>query len=160
MSDPQPTPTPVPTEPAPSGAATPMQLPDDHPLVKTLAAQKDEIKNLKEKAARLDQLEQANKTDAEKAADRIAKAEAEAASVPTKVADVLRDALVTLGVVSEDRKVLLTATEPQALLEQVKAIQSLPPARTGRAPLQGRTPTTGAKDDPMRDLVHGLFGGD
>jgi hypothetical protein len=155
MSDLQPTPAPTPTDP--KGAEdTPAQLPDDHPLVKTLAAQKDEIKSLKEKAARLDQIEQANKTDAEKAADRIAKAEAEAASVPTKVAEILRDALVTLGVVSEDRKVLMTASEPQALLEQVKAIRNLPPAKTGRAPLQGRTPTPNA-DDPMREFAHGVF---
>lgn len=143
---------------ADQNVAASVQLPDDHPLVKTLAAQKDEIKALKARAARADELEQAQMTESEKAAARIAQAEAEAASVPGKVADALREALVTLGVVSEDRKVLLTATEPQALLEQVRAIQSLPSVKTGRAPLQGRTTSNVA--DPMRDLVHGLFGGD
>src|SRR5665647_1094731 len=104
MTDPQPVVV-APVDPNGAGGA-PTQLPDDHPLVKTLAAQKDEIKVLKEKAA---------------------------------------------------RKILLTATEPAALLEQVKAIQILPAAKSGRAPLQGRTPTQGAAD-PMRDFTRGLFG--
>lgn len=154
MTDPQPVVTP--TDPNGAGGA-PTQLPDDHPLVKTLAAQKDEIKVLKEKATRLDQIEQANRTDAEKAADRIAAAEAEVASVPAKVAAGLRDALVSLGVVTEDRKILLTATEPTALLEQVKAIQSLPAAKSGRAPLQGRTPIQDPATGEDREFVRQLF---
>lgn len=36
-------------------------LPDDHPLVKTLAANKTEIKELKAKAQRLDEIEEAQK---------------------------------------------------------------------------------------------------
>lgn len=52
-----------------------LQLPDDHPLVKSLAAQKAEIKALKEKASRLDQLEEASKTAEQKAAERAAAAE-------------------------------------------------------------------------------------
>ena len=156
MTDPQPVVV-APVDPNGAGGA-PTQLPDDHPLVKTLAAQKDEIKVLKEKAARLDQIEQANRTDAEKAADRIAAAEAEVAGVPAKVAAGLRDALVSLGVVTEDRKILLTATEPAALLEQVKAIQSLPAAKSGRAPLQGRTPPTDPAADDEREFARQLFG--
>lgn len=96
-------------------------------------------------AKRLAELEEAGKTEAQKAADRITKAEAEVAAVPTRVAEGLRDALVTLGVVPEDRKILLTATEPAALLEQVKAIQGLDTDRkkTGnRAPLQGQASTS------------------
>ena len=44
----------------------PIQLPDDHPLVKTLAAQKEAMKELKAKASRLDAIEEANKTELEK----------------------------------------------------------------------------------------------
>lgn len=55
-----------------------LQLPDDHPLVKSLAAQKAEIKALKEKASRLDQLEEAQKSAEEKAAERAAAAESRA----------------------------------------------------------------------------------
>src|SRR5665647_2883592 len=138
MTDPQPVVV-APVDPNGAGGA-PTQLPDDHPLVKTLAAQKDEIKVLKEKAARLDQIEQANRTDAEKAADRIAAAEAEVAGVPAKVAAGLRDALVSLGVVPEGRKILLTATEPAALLEQVKEIQSLPAPRADAPLSRGEPP--------------------
>src|SRR5690348_17084897 len=50
-------------------------LPDDHPLVKTLAEQKKAIRDLKARAAKLDEIEEAQKSEAEKAADRIAKAE-------------------------------------------------------------------------------------
>jgi alanyl-tRNA synthetase len=45
----------------------PAELPGDHPLVKTLAAQKAELKELKAAKARLDELEQANATDLERA---------------------------------------------------------------------------------------------
>lgn len=110
-------------------------------------------------AKRLAEIEEAGKTEAQKAADRIAKAEAEVAAVPARVADGLRDALVTLGVVPEDRKILLTATDPTALLEQVKAIQGLDSDRKkngNRAPLQGHTSSKSA-DDPLREVVAGLF---
>lgn len=106
-------------------------------------AQFSDYDDLKAKAARLDEIEEANKTEAQKAADRISAAEAEAASVPAKVADGLRSALVSLGVVPEDRKVLLTATDPDALLEQVKAIQGIKKTG-GRDALAGRTPSTPA----------------
>lgn len=61
-----------------------IQLPDDHPLVKSLAAQKAEIKALKEKAARLDQIEEASKTAEQKAADRAADAELRAAQAEAR----------------------------------------------------------------------------
>lgn len=113
-------------------------------------------------AKRLAEIEEAGKTEAQKAADRIAKAEAEVAAVPARVAEGLRDALVTLGVVPEDRKILLTATEPEALLEQVKAIQGLESDRKkngNRAPLQGQTksPTSTTTADE-REFVNQLFG--
>lgn len=51
----------------------PVQLPSDHPLVKTLAAQKEQIRELKDKASRLDEIEESQRTDLERA---IARAEA------------------------------------------------------------------------------------
>lgn len=53
----------------------PVKLPDDHPLVKTLAAQKKQISELKEKATRLDEIEEAQRTDLEKALARAEAAE-------------------------------------------------------------------------------------
>lgn len=44
----------------------PVVLPDDHPLVKTLAAQKEQIRELKEKATRLDEIEESQKSELEK----------------------------------------------------------------------------------------------
>lgn len=101
----------------------PVELPADHPLVKTLAAQKAQLKDLKEfkaKAARLDELEAAAKTEAERMADRIAKAEAETATLPSKVAAALRAHLVMLHQIDEgDAELFLTSEDPDVLLKQV-----------------------------------------
>jgi hypothetical protein len=67
-------------------------------------------------------------------------------------------------VVPEDRKVLLTATDPDALLEQVKAIQGIASDRIkktgGRDALAGRTPSTPGGADPKREWLRGLTGRD
>jgi hypothetical protein len=76
----------VTTNPEPA-AATPgavQELPADHPLVKALAAQKDEIKGLRGKAARLAEIEEANKTAEQKTAEALAAAQAEAAQSSAK----------------------------------------------------------------------------
>ena len=113
-------------------------------------------------AVRLAELEEAGKTESQKAADRVAKAEAESAAVPSRVAEGLRDALVTLGVVPEDRKILLTATDPEALIEQVKVIQGIDSDRKkngNRAPLQGQTKSpASATPADEREFVNQLFG--
>lgn len=115
-------------------------------------------------AEKLAALENAGKTEAEKAAERIASAEAAAAGVPAKVAESLRDALVTLGVVSEADKVLLTASDSDTLLAQVKRLTDRASASkesTGnRAPLQGRSATKSDDDNPLRGLARGLFKSD
>lgn len=121
-----------------------------------------DYEDLKGKAARLTEIEQANLSEAEKTAQRIAAAESEVAKVPAKVAEALRDSLITLGVVPEDRKVLLTASDPETLLAQVKAIQGLDADRkkTGnRSPREGlATTTAGSGSDDERAFVRNLFG--
>ncbi|MCF3941327.1 hypothetical protein [Gordonia tangerina] len=52
------------------------QLPDDHPLVKTLAAQKDTIRDLKGKAARFDEIEAQRQRDEQTWQERAERAEA------------------------------------------------------------------------------------
>jgi len=64
-------------EPAEPAVATPIELPADHPLVKTLAAQKADLKQLREKAKRLDDLEDAQRTEIERAQARAEAAERE-----------------------------------------------------------------------------------
>lgn len=64
--------------------AEPTQLPADHPLVKTLAEQKKAIRDLKAKAARLDEIEESQKTEAQKQAEKLAALEAEVNGYKTR----------------------------------------------------------------------------
>lgn len=157
-----PTPTPPPSAPAGGDAPpadAPVQLPDDHPLVKTLAEQKKAIKDLKTKAQRLDEIEEAQKSETEKAADRIAKAEAEVATVPTKVADALREHLVALHEIDkDDAELFLTANEPELLLKQVTRLLGQSDKRKKQnnvSPREGNppSPTTDSKRNFLRDLT-------
>lgn len=54
----------------PEETQQPEQYPADHPLVKALEAQKATIKDLKSKAKRLDDLEESQKTETQRLADR------------------------------------------------------------------------------------------
>lgn len=75
MSDPiVETPEPI-VEPTQEPVDAPIELPADHPLVKTLAAQKETIKELRGKASRLDEIEEAQKTELQKAQERAEAAE-------------------------------------------------------------------------------------
>jgi predicted phage tail protein len=116
-------------------------------------------------AKRLAEIEDAQKTEAEKTADRIAKADAEVASVPAKVSDALRTHLVELHKIeAEDAELFLTATEPDLLLKQVTRLlarsdeQTAAQKKTGnRNPREGNNPSSeGAGDD--RAFVRELFG--
>lgn len=82
-----------------------------------------DYKELKTKADEFDRLAEANKSEIEKANDRVTKAEAEVAQVPTKVAEQLKDHLVELHEISaEDAELFLTATDPELLLKQVSRL--------------------------------------
>lgn len=119
-----------------------------------------DYEELKGKAARLTEIEQANLSDAEKAAQRIADAESEVAKVPARVAESLRDSLITLGVIPESRKVLLTASDPESLIAQVQAIRELDADRkkTGNH-VPGEGTTTSTVEGADREAVRALFGG-
>lgn len=147
--------------PAPPASETPaaVELPADHPLVKTLAEQKKAIKELKARTARLDEIEDAQKSESEKVAERLAKADAEVATVPNKVADALRDHLVALHEIDkDDAELFLTATEPELLLKQVTRLvgQSDKRKSTNVVPREGKTPSTSG-DDEVREFARGLF---
>jgi len=89
----------APANPGTSGTETapePVQLPEDHPLVKTLATQKAELADLRRKskdnaaaAARLAEIEDAQKTEAQRAADALA-AEKKRADDAERLANSLR----------------------------------------------------------------------
>lgn len=113
-------------------------------------------------AKRLAEIEESQKSEAEKAADRIAKAEAEAASVPVKVAEALKAHLVPLhGIDAERAELFLTATEPELLLKQVAALVGESDKRQKRnhVPLEGNNSTASTGGDDMREFTRQLFGG-
>lgn len=141
---------------------TKTELPADHPLVKKLEIQKAEIKDLKGKAARLAEIEDAQKSETEKAADRISKAEAEVASVPAKVADALKAHLIALhGIDAEDATLFLTATDPELLLKQVTRLVGQPGKRknANRVPNEGTKQSSGEQASDMSEFARNLFGG-
>jgi hypothetical protein len=142
------------------------ELPDDHPLVKTLATLKataktqgDELKTLRPKARRLDELEEAAKSDAEKTAEKIAKAEAELASIPAQVAAGLRAHLIALHEIdAEDAELFLTATDPELLLKQAARLagQDGKPRKKNHVPREGTNPRPNESTEAA--FVRELFG--
>lgn len=111
-------------------------------------------------AKRLSELEEAQKSETEKAADRIAKAEAEANTVPAKVAASLREHLVTLHEFDpEDAELFLTAIEPELLLKQVTRLlgQSDKRQRKNHVPREGENPSAASSDEAA--FARGLLGG-
>jgi hypothetical protein len=91
-------------------------LPDDHPLVKTLAEQKKAIRDLKARAAKLDEIEEAQKSEAEKAADRLAKAEQRAAEAEAKA---LRREIALEHSLSKDDADLLDSLTDEAAMRRL-----------------------------------------
>jgi hypothetical protein len=118
------------------------QYPHDHPLVKRLEAMKAELKETKPKAKRLAELEEAAKSDAEKAADRIA---AESARADTAEAALLRyEVAADLGMPSHAVKFLTGATRDEMVASGKEIMELIGEAGKPRAPKpdpnQGRTP--------------------
>lgn len=94
--------------------------------------------DLKAKAARLDEIEAANKTEIEKAREQVEAAQAEAGKVPNLVAGSLRDHLVKLHKISDDdAELFLTATDPEVLLKQVDGLVARTKSPAGVVPSQG-----------------------
>lgn len=115
-------------------------------------------------AKRLAEIEESQKSEAEKTADRIAKADAEVSSIPAKVADALREHLVTLHEIDkDDAELFLTGTEPELLLKQVTRLlgQSDKLKKQGnRVPREGQTPNLKTGDEDRRAFVRHLTGRD
>lgn len=115
---------------------------------------------LRTRAARLDEIEQANKSEIEKANDRASKAEAEAAKVPSLVAGQLREHLAKIHEINdEDAELFLTATDPELLLKQVDRLLARGSQRkkTGNVvPREGANLTSSGDD--MRSFTNELFG--
>lgn len=104
---------------------------------------KTQEKRAKENAAAAKELEtikQSQMTDAEKTADRLAKADAAIASIPSLVADALRGHLVEMHQIeSEDAELFLTAADPELLLKQVaRFVGQSDKSKSNHVPSEGR----------------------
>ena len=131
-----------------------------------LAEQKRKIGNvteLKAAAVELAAIKEAQKTDVQKTADRLAAADAEIAKIPAKVSEALREHLVALHKIpAEDAELFLTASDPEVLLKQVerlvaRGVEDVAASKKHGlfVPREGNNPQSG--DDPMRAMVRDLF---
>lgn len=125
------------------------------------ARHRTEAKVNADAAKKLAAIEDAQKTEAERTADRIAKADAEVATVPARVAAALREHLVELHEIDkDDAELFLTGTEPDLLLKQVTRLlgQSDKRRKNGnRVPLEGTSNPSATGDE--REFARNLFGG-
>jgi hypothetical protein len=119
--------------------------------------QEKRAKDNADAARRLAEIEDAQKTESEKTADRIAKAEAEVATVPAKVADALRAHLVALHEIdADDAELFLTATDPELLLKQVARLVDSDKRKSNHVAREGRV--SPAKADPKSAFADFLTG--
>lgn len=123
---------------------------------------REQEKRAKDNAAaakRLADLEDAQKSESQKASDRIAQAEAEVASVPAKVAEGLRAHLVELHKIDkDDAELFLTASEPELLLKQVtRLLDQSGRRRKNYVAREGDNPKAETTSD-MREFTRNLFG--
>lgn len=114
--------------------------------------------DLKAKADRLDAIEAANKTEAEKAAERIAQLERDLSATQSTA---LRARIqARFQIEDEDADLFLTATDEDTLTKQAERLAARAADRKntgGKAPLQGRPPTNSATDSDERAFVRELF---
>lgn len=112
---------------------------------------------LKQKAAKLDEIEQANQTEAEKQAKRLADLEAELnntrrESLRLKIASAhgITDA--------DDIDLFLTGADEETLTKQATRLaeRTADRKKTNHVPAEGKTPIASG-DDSMRDFTRGLF---
>lgn len=164
MSEQTTTDAPATGEPAESTPSTEQQKPSETVDFWKQKAREQEkrAKDNADAAKRLSVLEESQKTEAEKAADRITKAEAEVAAVPSKVSDALRSHLVDLHeITAEDAELFLNAPDPETLLKQVnRLLGRAKEARKGGNTVsrEGTNPTSATGGDE-HEVVSALFGG-
>jgi hypothetical protein len=116
-----------------------------------------DYKDLKVKAEKLDTIEQANQTEAEKTAERLADLEAELNNTRR---DSLRLKIASANGITDadDIDLFLTGTDEETLTKQAKRLAERTADRKkngNHVPREGTNPKAG--DDPMRSFARGLF---
>ena len=118
-----------------------------------------DYKDLKTKAARLDEIEQANQTEAEKAAARVAELEAELNNTRR---DSLRLKIASAHGITDadDIALFLTGQDEETLTAQAKRLSDREADRKkngNHVPREGNNPNNGKAGD-LREFTRGLFG--
>ena len=116
-----------------------------------------DYKDVKAKADRLDSLEAANKSEAEKVAERIAALESENARIQSEA---LRSRIQAKhGISDEDADLFLTGTDEATLTRQAEALAGKAADRKKQSnvvPTEGKATPPPAGDE-MREFTRGLF---
>ena len=114
--------------------------------------------DLKTKAAKLDEIEAANQTEAEKQAKRLADLEAE---LSTTRRDSLRIKIASANGITdaEDIDLFLTGTDEETLTKQAKRLaeRTADRKKSHVVPGEGKTPSSNSGDEGMREFARGLF---
>lgn len=117
-----------------------------------------DYKDVKAKAARLDEIEQANQTEAEKAAAKLAELEAE---LSTTRRDSLRLKIASAHGITDadDIDLFLTGTDEETLTKQALRLSERTADRKKShvVPGEGKTPSSNSGDEGMREFARGLF---
>ena len=148
------------TPPA-DGGFKPITSQDDLNRIITARVERERSKygdydDLRAKAAKLDEIEQANKTEAEKLAEAKVAAERERDAAK---AEALRLRVATKhGISDEDADLFLTATDEATLTKQAERLSARADRKSGHyVPRAGKNPPPPASDE--REFVRNLFGG-
>lgn len=162
MSEPNaPTDTPDSDVEPQDGDAAPKQFDADYvnKLRREAARYRAEAKGNAEAVKRLAELEDASKTEAEKVAEKLAKADATLASVPKQVAALLREHLTAIhGFDPDDAELFLTADEPSLLLKQAARLVNGGGMKANHVPREGTSPSA-PPSSPEAAFAQKLFTG-
>jgi hypothetical protein len=113
--------------------------------------------DLKTKAAKLDQLEQANKSETDKFSERIASLETENTAIKSQA--VRSRIQAKFSVSDEDAELFLTGADEASLTKQAERLAARDTERKkqgNRVPKEGTSTKSGA--EPMREFARNLFG--
>lgn len=140
------------TEPTTEPAATqpnttePIRLPDDHPLVKAFTAQKNELAQLKQQR---DDAENANKSESQKLADRIAELEKANANL---AAEKLRATVAAAKGVPAELLSGATEDELNAAADKLLAFKGTAPQLPGNQRPAGPVSQVQGREESPEDL--------
>ena len=126
--------------------------------VKRERAKFGDYNDLKAKAARLDEIEAANKSEAEKSAERIAGLERELAA--SQSATLRARVQARFKIADEDADLFLTASDEETLTRQAERLAGRSDDQKAKGPFvptQANTPQKPA-DDGLREFAQDLFG--